>query len=74
MNLLDARGHKCPLPVLKAQRALSNLKIGDQLEVWTDDPNAPIDLKVFCETTGHLLIEETHGQDSVKVIIEKTAL
>ena len=51
-QLLDARGLKCPLPVLKARRALQGLTPGQRLEVWANDPAAPKDFVSFAQTAG----------------------
>jgi len=52
---LDARGLKCPLPVLKARKALQPLAAGQVLELLADDPAAPKDFLSFAATTGHRL-------------------
>ena len=57
--VLDARGLKCPLPILRARKALGGLKPGQTLEALTTDPGAVADFAAFCEVTGHILIE--HG-------------
>ena len=49
---LDATGLICPLPVLKARRALKPLAPGAVLEVLATDPGATKDFAHFCETTG----------------------
>lgn len=51
----DYRGLKCPLPVLKARRALSELSSRGELEILSDDPAAPLDMAHFCDTEGHQL-------------------
>ncbi|NNG05935.1 MAG: sulfurtransferase TusA family protein [Inquilinus sp.] len=56
---LDARDLVCPLPVLKARKALQDMPPGAVLEVLATDPAAPIDFAVFCETNGHLLSTTT---------------
>lgn len=53
---LDLRGLKCPLPVLKARRAIKDMAKGDVLEIYADDPVAVLDFAHFCETTGHVLL------------------
>lgn len=68
---LDARGLNCPLPVLKAQKALRGLAAGDRLVILATDPKAPADLRQLCETTGHLLIGCEDLPDHVAVVIEK---
>jgi len=51
----DYRGLKCPLPVLKARRALSQLAVGQGAEFLADDPASPLDMSHFCEAEGHQL-------------------
>jgi tRNA 2-thiouridine synthesizing protein A len=61
---LDTKGLKCPLPVLKARKAMKDLKPGGVLRVLATDPGAVKDFEHFCKTTGaHLLDcrEETGG-------------
>jgi tRNA 2-thiouridine synthesizing protein A len=54
--VLDATGLLCPLPVLKARRALKPLPPGAVLEVLADDPGAVGDFEHFCHTTGCTLL------------------
>jgi len=54
---LDATGLLCPLPVLKARRALKPLAAGAVLEVLATDPGATKDFQHFCQTTGCELLE-----------------
>ncbi len=56
-NILDTTGLKCPLPVLKAKRAMKALAAGQQLTVLATDPDSPKDFAAFCETTGDELVE-----------------
>jgi tRNA 2-thiouridine synthesizing protein A len=60
-TLLDASGLKCPLPVLKARKALSALPAGAILKVIATDPGAPEDFRHFCEAAGHRLLEQSTG-------------
>lgn len=53
---LDAKGLKCPLPVLKARRAMKELVAGALLEVLATDPGAVRDFEEFCKTTGDTLV------------------
>ena len=52
----DFTGLKCPLPVLKARRALKDVPAGEVIVFLVDDPAAPLDFEHFCETTGHQLV------------------
>jgi len=60
---LDATGLLCPLPVLKARRALRAVPAGGILQVLATDPGAVKDFEHFCRTTGCELLEsgETDG-------------
>lgn len=55
---LDARGLKCPLPVLKARKTLLGMAPGAVLRVVATDPMARIDLPHFCGEAGHFLLNE----------------
>lgn len=57
ISQVDARGLLCPLPVLKARKALSTLPGGAMLVLLTDDPAAVIDVPHFCTENGHVLVE-----------------
>lgn len=61
---IDARGLLCPLPVLKARKALLGLPPGAVLRLWASDPMARIDIPHFCAEAGHdLLAAEDAGAD-----------
>jgi tRNA 2-thiouridine synthesizing protein A len=62
---LDAIGLLCPLPVLKARRALRDVPAGGVLEVLATDPGATKDFEHFCQTTGCELIESSEGPGGV---------
>ena len=62
---LDATGLLCPLPVLKARRALKPLAPGAVLEVLATDPGAAEDFRHFCQTTGCELLEASERAGGV---------
>ena len=51
--ILDARGLRCPLPVLKTEKRLSELSAGATLVVLATDPIAKIDIPLYCSQQGH---------------------
>ena len=62
-QLLDTSGLKCPLPVLKARKALKPMSAGAVLEVHATDPSSVEDFRSFCDTTGHeLLVSRQEGE------------
>lgn len=56
---LDLTGLLCPLPVLKARKALSGMADGDRLHLIITDPAAAIDIPHFCNESGHKLVTST---------------
>lgn len=64
-TLLDTTGLLCPLPVLKARRALKTVAPGAVLEVLATDPGAVKDFEHFCQTTGCELLESSEQPDGV---------
>ena len=55
--ILDAKGLKCPLPVLRARKAIRDVPEGGVLRVLATDPGAVADFEAFCAATGHELVE-----------------
>ncbi|MEN9774783.1 MAG: hypothetical protein RL322_1853 [Pseudomonadota bacterium] len=53
---VDARGLNCPLPILRAKKALNDLPSGQILRVMATDPGARRDFEAFARQTGHALI------------------
>ena len=58
-RLLDVMGLKCPLPVMRARKALRDVPVGGTLKVLATDPGAVEDFEVLCRTTGNELVEST---------------
>ncbi len=68
---LDAKGLKCPIPVLRARRAMKPLAAGDILEVEATDPTSVQDFRAFCETTGDELLESREDDGVYHFRIQK---
>ena len=68
---LDAKGLSCPLPVLKARRAMQELAPGDILEVLATDPAAPSDFANFCEAGGHAMVASSEAAGVYTLRIRK---
>lgn len=56
--VVDAEGLVCPWPVLKARKALDTLASGAVIEVIATDPASYIDIPAFCDTAGHILLDQ----------------
>jgi|TARA_R110000850_G_scaffold276757_2_gene420077 tRNA 2-thiouridine synthesizing protein A len=61
---VDATGLKCPLPILRAKKALAQLESGQILKVITTDPNAVRDFQAFARQTGNALLAQVTGADN----------
>jgi len=68
---LDATGLLCPLPVLKARRALREVAAGGILEVLATDPGAVKDFEHFCQTTGCHLLESSERDGVLRFRLRK---
>ena len=60
---LDTRGLNCPLPILKAKKALAEMASGDVLKVVATDPGSMRDFQAFARQTGNELVEQTASND-----------
>lgn len=58
-HVLNAEGLNCPLPILKAKKALKNVAAGETLEIRATDPGSVADFAAFCNQTGHELLSST---------------
>jgi TusA-related sulfurtransferase len=66
---LDARGLNCPLPILKAKKALTDLASGQTLKVIATDSSSLRDFQAFAKQTGNELVaQETVGADFISVL------
>lgn len=68
---LDVRGFNCPLPVLKAKKALSDLAAGATLEILSTDASSRDDFAAFCKAAGHTLVSEDEKDGVFHVVIQK---
>ena len=68
---VDARGLQCPLPVLKARKALLGLRRGERLLVEATDPMAAIDVPHYCGESGDRLVASDTAGGTFRFLIEK---
>ena len=68
---LDARGLKCPLPVLRARKAMRDVSPGEVLCVLATDPAAPRDFESFCRETGHDFVAGTEEAGVFTITLRK---
>lgn len=70
-ELLDTSGLKCPLPVLKAKKALKTMPPGATLKIIATDPGSVRDFAHFCDASGDALLETVEGDGVYSFRIRK---
>lgn len=71
-KVLDTSGLNCPLPILKAKKALGEVPAGGTLEVIATDPGSREDFEAFCQATGNTLAETSTANGVFRFIIRRT--
>jgi tRNA 2-thiouridine synthesizing protein A len=71
MRRVDTSGLACPLPVLKARKALAGMSPAETLEVVTTDPMSIVDMPVFCAQAGHRIVREEKRDGGFVFVIER---
>jgi TusA-related sulfurtransferase len=62
---IDARGLNCPLPILRAKKALAEMTSGQVLKVVATDPGSVRDFQAFARQTGNELLEQTSTEREI---------
>jgi tRNA 2-thiouridine synthesizing protein A len=70
-TVLDLSGLLCPLPVLKARKALLSMASGAELVILATDPMAAIDMPHFCNEQGHTLLEQSKTDEVLRFRIKR---
>ena len=71
MALLDATGLRCPMPLLKAKKALNELPGGALLKVIATDPGSERDFETFSRQSGHALLQSGRDGDAYIYVLRK---
>jgi len=70
---LDTKGMNCPLPILKAKKAIKGIEAGETLEVESTDPGSVKDFEAFCRSTGNELLDSSEADGIYTYMIKKSA-
>lgn len=70
-TLLDARGLKCPMPIVKTAQAIKNVGSGELLEVLTTDAGAVADFAAWSRSTGNDLVEQTVADGVYRFVLRR---
>jgi tRNA 2-thiouridine synthesizing protein A len=68
---LDARGLNCPLPILRAKKALGELTTGQVLRIVATDPGSVKDFEAFAKQTGNAIVEQSASNKEFTFFLRK---
>jgi tRNA 2-thiouridine synthesizing protein A len=69
--VINALGQKCPIPILTLRDKLEEVKVGQTLELISDDIGSKTDVPAFCKRTGHELLKTWNGKETLHFLIRK---
>ncbi len=69
---LDAKGLNCPLPILRAKKAINALSAGQVLKIIATDPGSVKDFEAFCNQTGNELLSSAEADGAFEFMIKKS--
>lgn len=70
-STIDARGHRCPVPTLRLQKALAAAPAGAIVELLADDPMARIDVPHFAAGAGHRVLSIDPDGEALRFRVQK---
>ena len=70
---LDTKGMNCPMPIVKAKKAIGGMSAGEEIRIESTDPGAVADFAAFCRTTGHELLDSSEADGIYVFVIRKAA-
>ncbi len=73
VRILDVKGLNCPMPLLKAKKALNEMNAGELLRVLATDPGSVRDFDVFTRQSGNTLLESAETDGTYSYLIQKKA-
>ena len=68
---LDARGLNCPLPILRAKKALTDMRSGQVLRIVSTDLGSVKDFQAFCKQTGNELLSQTEASNEYTFFLKR---
>ena len=68
---LDARGLNCPLPILRAKKAMNGMNSGEVLKIVATDPGSVKDFEAFCRQSGDVLLDTQEAEGEYTYMIKK---
>ncbi len=70
-RVLDAKGLRCPMPVIKTRIALNEMAVGEVVTVLATDPASNIDIRHLCNINGHEMVDASEEDGVLTFVIRK---
>ncbi len=70
-KVLDYKGLKCPMPIVKISQELPKLALGDVVEVQTTDPGSLSDFPAWARTTGNQVLETKQEAGLIRIFVKR---
>lgn len=70
-NTVDARGSACPGPLLEAKKGIGKVKVGEILEIYSNDPGTRNDIPVWAKKVGHNFLGYVEADGYDKLFVER---
>ena len=70
---IDTKGAHCPIPILKAKKAIGEVPVGGTLEILATDPGSVADFQAFAQKTGHQLVEHSESGGVYRFLLKRAA-
>ncbi|MBT3916666.1 MAG: sulfurtransferase TusA family protein [Rhodospirillaceae bacterium] len=70
---LDTKGMNCPMPILKAKKAMKDMAGGETITIYATDAGSVADFGAFCRTGGHELVESSEADAVFTYVIKKAS-
>tara|TARA_B100000315_G_scaffold260564_2_gene322981 strand:+ start:8801 stop:9025 length:225 start_codon:yes stop_codon:yes gene_type:complete len=70
---LDTKGMNCPMPILKAKKAMKDMAGGETITIYATDAGSVADFGAFCRTGGHELVESSEADGVFTYVIKKAS-
>jgi TusA-related sulfurtransferase len=70
-QVLDCKGLRCPMPIVKLSKAIKTIAVGEVIEVWTTDPTSVTDIEAFGKLTGHQVLTSERQGGAFRFLVKR---
>ena len=70
-QVLDCKGLRCPMPIVKLSKAIKTIAVGEVIEVWTTDPTSVTDVEAFAKLTGHQVLTSERQGGAFRFLVKR---